>query len=83
MELDLLWVFVASEVGNAFRPLNIHVYLSLHPPMPLQYLSPQPWGSLDTEAGRAVYQSLVMIGFSKGHTKMQNNSGDIWTSTLT
>lgn len=78
--MDLLWV--ASEVGNVFIPLNIHVYLSHHPTNATAVPIPTAVGSLDTEAERAVYQSLVVIGFLKGHTKIQNNSGDIWTSTL-
>lgn len=83
MEMDLLWVFVASDVGNVSRPLNIHVYLGHHPTNAAAVPIPTAVGSLDTEAGREVYQSLVVIGFLKGHTKMKNNSGDIWTSTLT
>lgn len=77
MEMDLLWVFVASEVGSVCRPLNIHKYLSHHPTNATAVPIPTTVGSLDTEAGRTVYQSLVVIGFLKGHTKMQINSGDI------
>lgn len=37
--------------------------------MPLQYLGSQTWASLVTVAKRAAYQSLVVSGFVKGHTK--------------
>jgi hypothetical protein len=37
--------------------------------MLLQYLGPQTWASLVIMAERAAYQSLVVTGFMKGHTK--------------